>query len=113
MQQNLTKLNNCNRIFNLNPLKALENYALWVTLYDKKLNAENLTSIEARYVLDFCFDRGINANNITIKQAIKQVQSRLEFSELLSKTTDHSKVFLVYDKEFLNLLKICIKNISG
>ena len=90
MQQNLAKLNNCNRIFNLNPLKALENYALWLTLNDKKLIAENLTTIEARYILDFCFDRGINANNTTIEQAIKHVKSRLEFLEMLSKTTDHS-----------------------
>ena len=45
-KQNLAKLNNCSRFFNLNPLKSLKHYAFWLTEFDKLLNRENLTDIE-------------------------------------------------------------------
>ena len=90
----MAKSNNCNRIFDLNPTKKLSHYALWLTEFDKLLIRENLTTIEKRYIIDFCFERGINANKMTIDEAIKHVKARLELSEMLSHTTDHSKFFV-------------------
>ena len=77
-------------MFNLNPLDTLSNYAYWLTEFDKRLMQEDISLIERRHIIDFCFERGINANKISGEEAIELVKSRLEFSNMLAKTTDHS-----------------------
>ena len=64
---------------------------------------ENLTNVERRYILDFCFERGMNANSMSVGQAIEHVQSRLELSNMLSKTTDHRKLFVLKHKKTFRL----------
>jgi len=83
----------------LNPLKSLKRYAFWLTEFDKLLNRENLTDIEKRYIIDFCFERGINASKMPLEEAIKHVKARLDLTEMLSNTTDHSKK---KENDFLN-----------
>ena len=106
-KQNLAKLNNCSRFFNLNPLKSLKHYAFWLTEFDKLLNRENLTDIEKRYIIDFCFERGINASKIPLEEAINHVKARLELTEMLANTTDHSKKRkLIFKFNFLTFFKV-------
>ena len=106
-KQNLAKLNQCNRIFNLNPLNALSNYAYWLTEFDRLLlnelklsnfssTADHLTTVDRRNIIDFCFERGMNANKMTPSEAIQHMKSRLEFTNMLSKTTDHSNLNVLF-----------------
>ena len=79
----------------MNPLNPLTQYAFWLIEFDKLLRKENLMEIEKRYIIDFCFERGINANEMTIDEAITCMKARLEFSKLIENTNEYSN-FKIY-----------------
>lgn len=76
----------------MNPLNSLTQYAFWLIKFDKLLRKENLMEIEKRYIIDFCFERCINANEMTIDEAITYMKARLEFSKFIENTNDHSNL---------------------
>jgi hypothetical protein len=90
--KNLTKLNNCATLLNLNPLKRLQHYGQWLAEFDRLLIKEDLTNIEKRYILDFCIERGINVNKVS--NYIKLVKSRLELTCSLTESQTNFTLLL-------------------
>lgn len=89
--QNLVDLTNCQRVFTRSPIKNLEHYAYWLNQEDRKLMTENLDKIDTEYISNFAFERGVNANQHSLKELVNYLQMWTRFSTQLGFTTNKSR----------------------
>lgn len=88
--QNLVDLHNCQRLFTRSKLVNLEHYAFWLNQEDKKLMLENLEGLDAEYINSFSFERGVNANELSLKELIEFLQVWFNFSSQMGFSSNKS-----------------------